>query len=90
MAVWDVDRGLQVAGHAAATAATDPLAAIRSINALAAVDGSALLVLPNFHRFLQSIEILQALAHQIQQGKTNRTFIVILSPIVNSCSTSCP
>ena len=25
---------------------------------------------------------MQALAHQIQQGKTSRTFIVILSPVV--------
>ena len=39
-------------------------------------------MLPNFHRFLQSTEIVQALAHQIQAGKNSRTFIVILSPIV--------
>ena len=32
----------------------DPLAAIRSINALASADSSAMLVLVNFHRFLQS------------------------------------
>ena len=49
---------------------------------MARKDSSALLVLPNFHRFLQSAEIVQALAHQIQQGKENRTFIVILSPVV--------
>ncbi len=88
LATWDVDRGLSVAGNngqAAATNATDPVAAIRALNALAKTDSSALLVLPNFHRFLQSSEsnaIVQALAHQIQAGKNNRTFIVILSPIV--------
>ena len=81
-ASWDVDRGLQVAGQAAANTATDPVAAIKSVNALATPDGSALLVLPNFHRFLQSVEIVQALAHQVQQGKQNRTFVVILSPVV--------
>ncbi len=80
-AVWDIDRGLQVAGQPA-TAANDPVAAIRSINSLATKDGSALLVLPNFHRFLQSTEIVQALAHQIHQGKQNRTFVLILSPVV--------
>lgn len=82
MASWDVDRGLNIAGQAAAANATDPLAAVKSINALAMADGSALLVLPNFHRFLQSAEIVQALAHQIQQGKANRTFILVLSPVV--------
>jgi hypothetical protein len=81
-ATWDVDRGLQVAGRAAAADATDPVAAIRSVNALATPDGSALLVLPNFHRFLQSAEVVQALAHQVQQGKQNRTFVLILSPVV--------
>ena len=89
-AVWDVDRGLQISGNgtapATANAAADPVAAIRSINTLAPPknkpDGSALLLLPNFHRFMQSTEIVQALAHQIHAGKQNRTFIVILSPVV--------
>ena len=58
-------------GQAATAAiATDPVAAIRSVNALATPEGSALLVLPNFHRFLQSTEIVQALAHQIQRART--------------------
>jgi hypothetical protein len=81
LAVWDIDQGLQAGGQAA-HAAADPVAAVRSINSLVTKDGSALLVLPNFHRFLQSTEIVQALARQIQQGKTNRTFVVVLSPIV--------
>jgi len=46
-------------------------------------EGAALLVLENFHRFLQSPEIVQALIHQIIAGKQNRTFIVILSPVVH-------
>ncbi len=81
LATWDVDRGLQVAGNGAPTA-SDPVAAIKSINSLVAKDGTAILVLVHFHRFLQSTEVIQALAHQIQQGKTNRTFVLILSPIV--------
>jgi hypothetical protein len=81
LAGWDVDRGLQAAGQAAPNT-TDPLAAIRSLKALARPDSSALLILPNFHRFLQSAEVVQALAHRIQEGKTDRTFIVVLSPLV--------
>lgn len=82
MATWDVDRGLQVPGRPAATTANDPLAAIKSISSLATKDGSAILVLPNFHRYLQSTEVIQALANQIHLGKQQRTFIIILSPVV--------
>jgi hypothetical protein len=84
LATWDADRGLQVPGHDAAPAGAtgDPLAAIRSISALAKEDSSALLVLPNFHRFLNSAEVVQAVAHQVQQGKTRGTFLLVLSPVV--------
>jgi len=84
LATWDVSRGLQIAGQyeEADLTGTDPLAAIRSINTLATPDGTAILVLTNFHRFISSAEIVQALAQQISKGKQNRTFVVILSPLV--------
>ena len=83
LAVWDIASGLQIPGqNTPADASSDPLAAIRSINAMASPDSSAILVLTNFHRFLQSPEIVQALAKQISTGKSNRTFIIVLSPIV--------
>ena len=87
MAIWDIDRGLQVAGQetpggSGGSGLNDPLAAIRSINALAKKDSSALLVLPNFHRLIQSAEIVQCLAHQTSIGKQNRTFVVVLAPVV--------
>ncbi len=84
-ATWDVDRGLSVRGAGSSSSgapAADPVAAIKSINALAKADSSALLVLVNFHRFLQSAEVVQAVAHQVQQGKQNRTFLLVLSPLV--------
>ena len=85
LATWDIASGLQIpAKNTPADASSDPLAAIRSINALASPDSSVLLVLTNFHRFLNSPEIVQALAKQISIGKQNRTFIVILSPVVRS------
>ena len=71
LAIWDLEQGLRVT--AAPTGSSDagnsdPLAAIRSIKALATENSSALLVLVNFHRFLQSAEIVQALARQLASG----------------------
>ena len=87
LALWDVDRGLQIPGHSGGEATdagtSDPLAAIRSLNTLATPEGTSLLVLSNFHRFLNSAEVVQALLHQINQGKHNRTFVVVLSPVVD-------
>lgn len=86
LATWDLEKGLQVSGVQSASdegGGSDPLAAIRSINALASDDSSALLVLTNFHRFLQSAEVVQALANQLANGKQNRTFVIVLSPVVN-------
>jgi hypothetical protein len=86
LATWDVSAGLQIPGQSngqpADAGGSDPLAAIRAVNALASPEGSALLVLVNFHRFLGSPEIVQALARQIAAGKQNRTFILVLSPLV--------
>lgn len=83
LATWDIESGLAVAGQTASDGAgQDPLAAIRSINALASEDGTAILVLQNFHRFTQSTEIVQALSKQILAGKQNRTILMILSPVV--------
>ncbi len=86
LATWDVDAGLRLPGGSngdnADAGDSDPLAAIRSINALAGAETSAILVLVNFHRFVNSPEVIQALARQIMAGKQNRTFIVVLSPVV--------
>lgn len=82
-ATWDIDRGLSLPGaESSAMAPGDPLAAVRSLSALAVADGTALLVLQNFHRFLGSAEIVQALQHQLVLGKSLRTFVVILAPVV--------
>lgn len=81
LATWDIDRGLQAGGEAAAVAG-DPLSAVRSVSAMTQPDGVALLVLVNFHRFLSSAEIVQAVSRQITAGKQNRTFVVVLSPVV--------
>jgi hypothetical protein len=86
LASWDIDRGLSLndstSESVAVPSAPDPLAAIKSLNALATPDGTSILVLRNFHRFLGSAEIVQALDSAISKGKQDRTFVVILSPIV--------
>jgi hypothetical protein len=86
LAVWDIAQGLQIPGNGdspdANAGAADPLAAINAINSLATPDGTAILVLVNFHRFTNSPEIIQTLARQIVAGKQNRTFIIVLSPVV--------
>jgi hypothetical protein len=53
LATRDVDRGLGIAGRAEGASpipgAGDPLAAIRSLGAMATTEGTAILVLRNFH-----------------------------------------
>src|SRR3954451_6618715 len=56
LAAWDVDRGLRAGGPAGTAApadggATDPVAAVKAVSAMAAPGGTAVLVLVNFHRF---------------------------------------
>jgi hypothetical protein len=85
LASWDIDKGLKLNGwreDPVLSSAPDPLAAIKSLNALATPDGTALLVLRNFHRFLGSVEIVQALDSAISKGKQDRTFVIVLSPVV--------
>lgn len=84
LATWDIEQGLHIPGQEMAEAGgSDPLAAIRSINALASPESSAILVLQNFHKFLNSPEIIQSVARQVIEGRQNRTFLIVLSPVVS-------
>ena len=82
LATWDIECGLNTAVQLESIGSHDPLSAIRAVNDLAMPNGTAILVLQNFHRFLQSAEVVQALAQQIVHGKQNRTIVVVLSPVV--------
>ena len=86
LATWDIDAGLLLPGDAgddtSKTPAADPLAAVRALDALADYTTPTLLVLVNFHRFLNSAEVVQAIVRQITQGKNSRTYVVVLSPVV--------
>jgi hypothetical protein len=86
LATWDIDRGLSLAGRdeasGTAVSAADPLAAIKALGSLATEDVTALLVIRNFHRFVGSAEVVQALDTAIAAGKQARTFVVVLAPVV--------
>lgn len=85
LATWDICAGLRMAGNdpiAVTTEAQDPLAALRALPALLTTDSSAILVLKNFHRFLGNAEVVQTLIEQLIAGKQSRTFVIMLSPVV--------
>ena len=86
IAVWDVANGLRLPGSTNGAApdggAGDPLAALRALPALADREGTALLLVHNFHRFLTNPEVIQATFSQLIAGKEQRTFLVVLSPVV--------
>lgn len=89
LAVWDIAGGLRLPGSPSQpeTAGSDPLAALRALPALAPPseqdkESTALLVMHNFHRFLANPEVIQTTFQQLVAGKQQRTFIVVLSPVV--------
>ena len=84
LAVWNIESGLQFPDQSEtpSDATSDPLSAIRAARSLASSDGTAILVLENFHRFLQSAEIVQAVMRQVISGKQNRVIVVVLAPVV--------
>jgi hypothetical protein len=86
VAAWDVADGLRLPGAGGGpgpeAAAGDPLAALRALPALAQRDGTALLLLPNFHRLLNNPEVVQTAFTQLVAGKQRRTFLVVLAPVV--------
>ena len=77
---WDVGLGLRIGNGEPVSDATDPLAAIRAVGELNSPEGTVLLVMNNLHKFVSSVEIMQALQHQLLKGKQNRTIIIGLSP----------
>ena len=85
VAVWDVAAGLRLPsepGTIHPDSPGDPLAALRALPALADRKGTALLLLHNFHKFCTSPEVVQTTFAQLVAGKEQRTFLVVLSPVV--------
>ncbi|WDI41026.1 AAA family ATPase [Bremerella sp. P1] len=82
LASWDIDAGLNGQVSTEGVAVTDPLSAVRSLASVPSDGHPTLLVLANFHRFLGSAEVIQALLHQVAQGKVHQRHLIILSPVV--------
>jgi hypothetical protein len=86
LTAWDVAQGLRFpnATHNTATdvGAGDLLAVLRAVPTLATRDGTALVLLHNFHRFMGNPEVVQTAFAQLVAGKQQRTFLIVLAPVV--------
>lgn len=80
--VWNIADGLRANGPPVDDGSQDPLAALTSFRPPSEAGSTQILVLENFHRFLTSAEIVQAVAAAVLRGKVERQFVVILSPKV--------
>jgi hypothetical protein len=85
LGIWNCDSGLQFPVEQIAipgvTETQDPLAVIRAMPQVAQGSGTTVLLFENLHRFLGSVELIQAVARQAITGKHNRAFIVVLAPV---------
>ena len=82
--IWDIDQGLKIHHQAGPTTldAPDPLSILKAPFGVGDDCPPSLLVLVNFHRFLNSPEVVQTLYRRIQEGRYKQTVFLILSPIV--------
>jgi hypothetical protein len=79
---WNLDAGMRtIAGDAVANESTDPLSALRALGAIPG-DQSTVLLLENFHRFIDSVEVCQAMLTQLMLGKQQGRHVIVLAPVV--------
>ena len=85
LGIWNFDSGLQFPIKQIAipgvTETQDPLAVIRALPQVSQGSSTTVLLFENLHRFLGSVELIQAVARQAIPGKHNRAFIVVLAPV---------
>jgi hypothetical protein len=85
LAFWDIAAGLRLPSRGdeqREAGAGDPLAALRALPTLADPEGTTLLVLHQFHRFMNNPEVIQTVFRQLVAGKQQRTFLVVLAAVV--------
>src|SRR5215831_2987144 len=86
LAAWDVAGGLRVPSGRSTSQGDampgDPLAVLRAVPTLADQDGTALVLLHNFHRFLGNPEVVQTAFAQLVAGKQQRTFLIVLASVI--------
>ncbi|MGL6195476.1 MAG: AAA family ATPase [Thermoguttaceae bacterium] len=81
LVTWDIDAGLQPGTRTDITV-TDPLSVVKSVSSIQQDNIPLIVVLKNFHRFVNSAEISQALENNLLLGKATRTFFVVISPVI--------
>ncbi|QDU89481.1 ATP-dependent zinc metalloprotease FtsH 2 [Pirellulimonas nuda] len=79
---WDVELGAWGTVSAVPATASDPVSAVRLLDHAPRDAGATLLVLPNFHRYLGSVEVVQAVTRQVEVGRRRSTFVVVIAPVV--------
>ena len=81
LGTWNIDQGLLI-GENKVEDASDPISAVKAAGNLAC-RGTSIFVLENFHRFINSTEIMQAMVAQLLTGKQMRSIVVVLAPKVD-------
>jgi len=85
LAGWDCEAGLTIQGEPASLPtlgdSQDPLAVIRALPEISRSASTTVLTLENLHRFLGSIELVQAIIRQAQTGKQTRVVLLVLAPL---------
>ena len=82
LATWNISTGLNIHGQGFSEDVNDPLAAVQAASGLADSSGRTLLVLEDFHHFLQSPEIISAVERQVMAGKQNGVSVIVLSAML--------
>lgn len=72
---WDIAQGF----HNTGACVGDPMAPLK---ALPTFGNDVLLLLHNYHMFLQSPIVRQELINKIHDGKQNRAFVLVISPVI--------
>lgn len=84
VAIWDVAGGIRLATSSSASTESggDPLAALRALPGMGERNGTAILMMHNLHKYLSNPEVIQMAINQLVAGKQQRTFIIVLAPVV--------
>ena len=80
LAVWDIANGIRSRTGAKGVAAGDPLGGVKHLEGMAGQ--TCVLVVHNLHRFLSNAELVQVIQNALVNGKADRRFLVVLSPLV--------
>lgn len=80
---WDIAEGWSSPGKPAADPGNPqvPLKVLRQAT-VPGSDSTTIMILHNYHRFLQNPVVMQDVFNTVMRGKTSRAFLVVLSPVV--------